>query len=79
VSSVSNGAADGIGILVGLYFLAALVPGIALTVRRLHDTNNSGGLAALALIPYIGSLVVAILCVFDSKAEGARFDQINRH
>jgi predicted PurR-regulated permease PerM len=35
-------------------------------------------LAALALIPYIGSLIVAILCVFDSKAEGARFDQINK-
>ena len=78
VSSVSNGAADGVGILVGLYFLAALVPSIAVTVRRLHDTNNSGGLAALALIPYIGSLIVAILCVFDSKAEGARFDQINQ-
>jgi uncharacterized membrane protein YhaH (DUF805 family) len=78
VSSVSNGAADGVGILVGLYFLAALVPSIAVTVRRLHDTNNSGGLAALALIPYIGSLIVAILCVFDSKAEGARFDQINK-
>ena len=77
VSSVSNGAADGVGILVGLYFLAALVPSIAVTVRRLHDTNNSGGLAALAFIPYVGAFVVAILCAFDSKAEGARFDQIN--
>lgn len=78
VSSVSNGAADGVGILVGLYFLAALIPSIAVTVRRLHDTNNSGGLAALALIPYLGSLIVAILCIFDSKPGGARFDQINK-
>ena len=62
----------------GLYTLVVFVPSLALSVRRLHDTNNSGGLAALALIPYIGSLIVAILCVFDSKAEGARFDQINK-
>lgn len=76
-STASEALAGLIMVFCGLYFLAAFVPGIALTVRRLHDTNNSGGLAALAFIPYVGAFVVAILCAFDSKAEGARFDQIN--
>ncbi len=31
-----------IGIVNGIYQLAVLIPGIAVTVRRLHDTNHSG-------------------------------------
>ena len=32
--------------------LALLVPGIAVTVRRLHDTNRSGWWILIALVPY---------------------------
>src|SRR4051794_6683550 len=28
--------------LLGLFFLATVIPGLAVTVRRLHDTNRSG-------------------------------------
>lgn len=77
ISTSSEPLAGLIMVLCGLYLLAALVPGIALTVRRLHDSNNSGGLVALSFIPYIGSFIVAILCALDSKAAGARFDQVN--
>ena len=35
-------AAMGVGILSGLYALGVLIPGIAVTVRRLHDTGRSG-------------------------------------
>ena len=31
-----------IGLFGGVYLLAVLVPSIAVTVRRLHDTNRSG-------------------------------------
>ena len=31
----------GMGLLGGIYALAVLIPGIAVTVRRLHDTNHS--------------------------------------
>lgn len=34
----------------GLYALATLIPGLALTVRRLHDTNHSGWLAFLGYL-----------------------------
>ena len=49
-------------ILAALYFIH-LVPALAVTVRRLHDTGKSGWLYLLALIPYIGSLIIFIFTV----------------
>lgn len=58
-----------LGILVflafGAYALAALVPGLAVSVRRLHDTNKSGWWLLLCLIP-LGGLVVLVFCCLDS-------------
>ena len=58
--------------------LGLIVPNIAITVRRLHDTNQSGLLYLLTLVPYLGGLIVLILCIQGSKPEGARFDQPGR-
>ena len=51
-------------ILAALYFIH-LVPALAVTVRRLHDTGKSGWLYLLALIPYIGSLIIFIFTVIQ--------------
>lgn len=44
--------------LYGLFFLAILVPSIAVTVRRLHDRDMSGwwylGFIVASLIPFVG-------------------------
>jgi len=56
------------GILSGLYFLAVLVPGIAVTIRRLHDIGRSGWWILAGLIPVIGGIVLLIFMVQDSKA-----------
>ena len=32
----------GVGLLQGLYSLAVLIPSLAVTVRRLHDTGRTG-------------------------------------
>jgi uncharacterized membrane protein YhaH (DUF805 family) len=45
-----------------LYSLAMLIPGIAVSVRRLHDIGKSGWYILLALIPCVGGI---ILLVFD--------------
>ncbi len=60
-------------VLWGLFGLATLIPGIAVVVRRLHDGNFSGWLYLVSLIPG-GSIVVLILTLLPSNAEGARFD-----
>jgi uncharacterized membrane protein YhaH (DUF805 family) len=58
-----------------LFYLAILIPGLALQVRRLHDANFSGGYWFLNLIPSVGSLIVLILHVLPSNPLGARFDK----
>jgi uncharacterized membrane protein YhaH (DUF805 family) len=55
--------------------LVALVPGIAVTVRRLHDANFSGFLYFLNAIPYVGGFVVFILTLMPSNPLGRRYDE----
>ncbi len=57
----------GVGILSGLFSLFILVPGIAVAIRRLHDTGRSGWWYLLALLPVIGAIVLLIFFVQDSE------------
>jgi uncharacterized membrane protein YhaH (DUF805 family) len=45
-----------------LYSLAVLVPGIAVSVRRLHDTGRSGWTLLLALVPLVSIVLLVFLC-----------------
>ena len=51
------------GILAGLWNLAVLLPYLGVTARRLHDTGKSAWLILLGLIPFIGPLIVLLLCI----------------
>jgi uncharacterized membrane protein YhaH (DUF805 family) len=66
------------GVLVGIWFLATLVPNIAIAVRRLHDANLSGPFWFLSVIPGVGGIVLLVLMLLESKPEGQRFDQPER-
>lgn len=66
--------------LYGLYALAAFIPSIALTVRRLHDRDMSGwwypGVAVAGLIPLVGflaSIAWFVLMVLPGTAGSNRF------
>lgn len=59
---------EGIGLLSGIYSLAIVIPGIAVFVRRLHDTGRSGWWIFIGLIPLIGFIVLLVFTVQDSKA-----------
>ncbi|HEV8329090.1 MAG TPA: DUF805 domain-containing protein [Nitrospiraceae bacterium] len=50
----------GLGLLSGIYTLAVLIPGIAVSVRRLHDTDRSGWWFLINAIPLIGVIVFLI-------------------
>lgn len=58
--------------------LAVLVPSIALAWRRLHDANLAGPFFFLCLVPYAGSIILIVLTLLPSKAEGRRFDLAER-
>lgn len=52
--------------LTGLYSLAVLLPSLAVSVRRLHDTGKSGWWILIGIIPIIGDIVLIIFYCFDS-------------
>lgn len=43
-----------------LYLLASLIPSLAVTCRRLHDTNRSGACIFINLIPVVGAIILLI-------------------
>ena len=57
----------GVGLLSGIYALAVLIPSIAVSVRRLHDTGRTGWWLLIALVPVIGAIVLLIFMVLDSQ------------
>lgn len=60
-------AEAGMGLLGGLYTLAVLIPGIAVTIRRLHDTGRSGWWILIAFVPFIGAIILLVFMVLDSQ------------
>jgi len=65
----------GPGILGGLYGLVVLLPSLAVSVRRLHDTGRSGWWLLIFLIPLIGVIVLLVFAV----QEGQRGDNAYGH
>lgn len=50
-------------IFVILYVVIALgliVPNLAVSVRRLHDTNKTGWLVLISLIPLVGTIILIV-------------------
>jgi len=46
--------------------IVLLVPNLAVSVRRLHDTSRSGWWLLVGLVPFIGWLVLLYFFVLDS-------------
>lgn len=55
------------GTLSVIFTLVTLLPSLAVGARRLHDTNRSGWLLLLNLIPIVGWLIVLYFVVQESK------------
>lgn len=48
-----------------LYAAVIIVPSLAVTARRLHDTGRSGWWMLIALIPILGALVLLYFMAID--------------
>jgi uncharacterized membrane protein YhaH (DUF805 family) len=64
----SSGAGMGVGVLGSLYALAVLVPSIAVSIRRLHDTGRSGWWLLISLVPFVGFVILLVFMVLESDA-----------
>lgn len=56
-----------------IYWLALIIPGISVGVRRLHDTDHRGWWYFLGLIPLVGAIVLLVFFVTDSQPGQNRF------
>ena len=58
--------ADIFWVLYAIYGLALIVPSIAVTIRRLHDTDKSGWWILIALVPFVGGIILLVFMCIDS-------------
>ena len=61
--------------LSNLWSLATFIPTLAITWRRLHDVNKSGGWFFFALLPVVGWILLLIQLVKDSQPGANRFGE----
>ena len=52
----------------GLYGLFVVIPSLAVSIRRLHDTGRSGWNLLWGLVPGVGGLIVFYFYVSDSES-----------
>lgn len=62
----SVNAETGMGLLGSIYTLAVLIPAIAVSVRRLHDTGRTGWWLLISLVPLVGFIVLIVFLVQGS-------------
>ncbi len=58
---------DNFGFFSVIYALFIMIPSIAVTVRRLHDSGRTGWWALIAFVPVIGILVLLYFLIQDSE------------
>ncbi len=61
------------GPLLGLYWLAMIIPSIAVQVRRFHDQDKSGWWVLLNLIPLFGAFALFIFMLMEGTRGPNRY------
>ncbi|MGN1418539.1 MAG: DUF805 domain-containing protein [Acutalibacteraceae bacterium] len=64
-------------ILLLAYLVAVLIPGLAISVRRLHDIGKKGTYLLLGLIPVAGAIVLIVWFTKDSQHENGNHPKYN--
>ena len=62
---------------VGIFTLVTLLPYLAVLVRRLHDTDRSGWWYWIALVPFVGGVVLLVLLALSGTPGDNRFGPAN--
>ena len=68
IEGIAGIGPENVSFLAIIYGLAVLIPGLAVSVRRLHDTNRSGWWLLIGLVPLIGAVVLLVFTVQDGQS-----------
>ena len=81
-ASVASGSYGGVAagmifsILQWIWCIVALLPGLGLVVRRLHDIGKGGGWIFIGLIPIVGAIVLLVFACQESEMQPNRFGEV---
>ena len=64
---------DSLGFLSTLYYVAVIVPYLAVIFRRLHDTGRSGWWFLIAFIPLVGVLILLVFLILQGTRGENRY------
>ena len=64
---------DNLGFLSTLYYIAVIIPYLAVIFRRLHDTDRSGWWFLIAFIPIVGVIILLVFLILDGTKGENRF------
>ena len=64
---------ESLGFLSTLYYLAVIVPYLAVIFRRLHDTERSGWWILIAFIPIVGVLILLVFLILQGTRGDNRY------
>lgn len=67
------GLMRGFGVLSGLYVIGTIIPTIAVSVRRLHDTNRSGWWYFIIFIPLFGIAQLLLWMAQKGRSDDNRY------
>lgn len=63
-----------IGMVIAYLLLLALcLPSLAVSFRRLHDTNRSGWFCLMTLVPVVGGIILLVVMCEDSTRGPNRY------
>lgn len=62
-------------LLYAIYALAVFLPGLAVGVRRLHDTGKSGWWMFIALVPLVGGIWLLVLMATEGQPQPNEYGQ----
>ncbi len=51
-----------------IYALGMVIPELAVTVRRLHDTGHTGWWVFINLVPFVGAIILLVFMCTDSQS-----------
>jgi uncharacterized membrane protein YhaH (DUF805 family) len=76
VLGVIEGMLGTFGVLGFLYSLAIFLPGLGVSIRRLHDTDRSGWFVLIGLIPILGWIAIIILMALPGTEGNNKYGSV---
>lgn len=59
-----------------IYYFATIIPTLAITTRRLHDSNHSGWWIFINIVPIIGPFVIFVFTCLSSVDENNQYGDV---